>query len=164
MKKYVIAPLFIVALMQFCNAQSPGKSRSNALSLELGKSGLIFNLSYDHKFNSKNLGLRAGAGSNFANNLNAKSFGGGVYYLWGKANRYFETGIDMQYLIVNERSDDQKGVSLVYPDYAVKTTFPSLNMGYRCYGKNTLFRAGFSPGMIVGKFVPGGYISYGFTF
>ena len=64
------------------------------------------------------------------------------------------------------RSDDQKGFAsiFVYPDYPLKTIYPSINLGYRRYGKNSLFRVGLAPGMIQGKLIPGGYISYGFTF
>jgi hypothetical protein len=164
MKHTLITILIILASMATGFAQTASKPKPNALSLELGKNGVVFNLNYDHHFFSKKFGLRLVAGSNFAKYLNAVTFGGGAYYLFGTTNRYLETGIDVQYLVVDEVSDDQKSVPLIYPDYPVKTIYPSLNIGYRSYGKSTLFRIGFSPGVIKSKFVPGGYISYGFTF
>jgi hypothetical protein len=73
-------------------------------------------------------------------------------------------GIDVNYLSVNEISDDQIGIPLVYPNYTIKTYYASLNCGYRKYGNNSLFRIGISPGFIKTEFIPGGYISYGFIF
>ncbi len=161
-------PLSIIFILffysTFSNAQTADTVRNNTLSLELGKTGLIFNLIFDHKFSKTNFGVRLGAGSNIGRFLTLKTVGGGAYYLAGKGNRYFELGVDIQYLIVDEVSDDQKSIPVVYPDYSVKTVYPSLNIGYRAYRKNTIFRIGFSPGLIKGDFIPGGYISYGFTF
>ncbi len=147
-----------------CNAQMTENIKLNAVSFELGKTGLIYNLTFDHKAVTKNFGFRLGAGSNLAKYLNAISVGGGSYYLIGKTNHFLELGIDLQYLIVDEVSDDQKGFTFVYPDYSTKTFYPSLNLGYRAYSKRTLFRMGFSPGLIDSDFVPGGYISYGLRF
>ena len=147
-----------------CLAQTKGQPKKNALSFELGKTGLIYNLTFDHKLKSKNIGFRFGAGSNLAKYLNAVSVGGGGYYLIGKTHHFLELGLDMQYLVIDEVSDDQKGFAFVYPDYSIKTFYPSLNTGYRSYGKHTLFRIGFSPGLIKKEFVPGGYISFGITF
>ena len=144
-----------------CVAQTTQKTSLNAISFELGKTGLLYNLTFDHQFAEKHLGFRVGAGSNFSSYLNVKTVGAGGYYLLGKQNRFLELGVDVQYLVVNERSDDQKGITLIYPDYSVKTLYTSLNVGYRSYGKRTLFRIGFSPGLIKGKFVPGGYVSFG---
>jgi hypothetical protein len=62
-----------------------------------------------------------------------------------------------------EESDDQRGIP-VYPDYSVETVYPSLNIGYRMCGDNTIFRIGFSPGIIKSEFIPGGYLSFGFRF
>jgi hypothetical protein len=148
--------------MTICTAQTT--SKLNAVSFEIGKTGLIYNLTFDHKAATKNFGLRLGVGSNFAKYLNAISIGGGGYYLVGKTNHFLELGIDLQYLIVDEVSDDQKGFSFVYPDYSIKAFYPSLNLGYRAYGKRILFRVGFSPGVIDDDFVPGGYISFGLRF
>ena len=134
----------------------------NALSFELGKTGLIYNLNFDHKFAKNNFGFRFGAGTNFGQYLNVVTVGGGSYFLVGKQSHFLETGVDIQYLVVDEVSDDQKGFSFVYPDYSTKTPYLSLNLGYRSYGKRTMFRVGLSPGLIDNDFVPGGYISYGF--
>lgn len=149
----------------FAAAQTAAQSNrgKSALSLELGKTGLLISLGLDHKFADSHLGLRLGAGSNFARNLNAFSAGGGAYYLVGGKTYFFEAGIDLQYLVVDEVSDDQKGVTLFYPDYSFKAIYPSVNVGYRRYGKRSLFRLGISPGLISGDLVPGGYVSYGLT-
>ena len=162
--------LFTICLILFCvtlcNAQTSEKPKLNAISLELGKTGFIYNLNFDHKVALKYFGFRAGVGSNLGQHLNVISVGGGGYYLFGKKSKFFETGLDIQYLIVTEESDDQRGFSsiFVYPNYAIKTIYPSLNLGYRYYGKNTMFRVGLSPGIIENKLIPGGYISYGITF
>ena len=162
MKSLITAFCAILLSVTLCNAQTIEKV--NAVSFELGKTGLIYNITFDHKAATKNFGFRLGAGSNLAQYLNAISVGGGGYYLVGKTKHFLELGLDLQYLIINEVSDDQKGFSFVYPDYSIKTFYPSLNLGYRAYGKRTLVRIGFSPGLIDSDFVPGGYISYGLRF
>lgn len=166
MKTYLASIGAILLCVTLCNAQSSETAKPNALSLELGKTGIIYNLNYDHKLASKTFGFRIGAGSNLGKYLNVISVGAGGYHLVGSKNKFFELGLDLQYLIVDEISDDQKGFSsiFIYPNYSIKTLYPSLNLGYRRYGKNTLFRVGLSPGLIKSKFIPGGYISYGFTF
>jgi hypothetical protein len=157
-----IAGLFVC--LSFCIAQAGEKHKINALSFELGKTGLIYNVNFDHKFPETDFGLRFGAGSNFAKYLYAVAIGGGCYHLIGKTTRFLELGVDVQYLVVDEVSDDQKGFAFLYPDYSVKTLYPSINIGYRAYGRKTLFRIGFSPGLIKSDFIPGGYISYGVAF
>jgi hypothetical protein len=154
---------FIVCIT-VCNAQKAGKPKLNAVSFELGKTGLIYNLSYDHKLRTKNYGFRFGVGSNLGSYLSAITVGGGGYGLIGKSGHFLELGADLHYIIVDEISDDQKGFAFIYPDYSVKTLYPSLNIGYRNYGKSHLFRIGFSPGIIKNDFVPGGYISCGVRF
>lgn len=124
----------------------------------------MYNLSFDHRFSTGKAGVRCMAGSNFAQYLNAFFVGGGGYGLIGKTNHFFELGADIGYLSVNEVSDDQKRLTLIYPDYTVKTIYPSLNIGYRSYGKYTLFRVGVSPGYLRNTIIPGGYISYGVRF
>ena len=158
----IIFALFVC--LTHCNAQTTDKPKLNAITFELGKTGLIYNLNFDHKLANKNFGFRFGVGSNLAKYLNAVTVGGGGYYLAGRQNRFLELGVDIQYLIVDEVSDDQRGFSFIYPDYSIKTFYSSLNVGYRSYGKRTLFRVGVSPGLIKSEFVPGGYISYGFIF
>ncbi|MFT3706004.1 MAG: hypothetical protein QM802_26795 [Agriterribacter sp.] len=86
----------------------------------------------------------------------------GGYYLIGGKKYFLELGVDLQYLVSDEVSDDQKGIQLVYPDYSTNALYSSLNVGHRVYGKHTLLRIGFSPGLIKSEFVPGGYISFGF--
>jgi hypothetical protein len=90
--------------------------------------------------------------------------GGGGYHLIGKTSNFLEVGADLNYLSVDEVSDDQRGFVLIYPDYSIQTYYVSINIGYRRYGKSNLFRIGFAPGFIKQDFIPGGYISYGITF
>ena len=163
--KHIVAIIVLIFISaSFCNAQPTEKPRFNALSFELGKNGLIYNLNFDQKFAKKNYGFRFGAGSNFAKYLQAITVGGGAYHLFGRRHRFFELGMDIQYVFIDEISDDQKGFALLYPDYSIKTIYPSFNLGYRSYGKKTLLRIGLSPGLIDKDFFPGGYISYGVTF
>jgi hypothetical protein len=162
MKQSLIIVFAMLSCITVCLAQATLKPKHNVLSFELGKTGLIYNVNFDHKLAEKNFGFRVVAGSNFAQYLNAITVGGGCYYLAGRQNRFLELGIDLQYLKVDEVSDDQRGFSFVYPDYSIKTPYLSLNLGYRRYGKTTMFRIGLSPGLIDKQFVPGGYVSYGF--
>lgn len=162
MKPLLSAICAILVSMTICNAQTSPKI--NAVSVELGKTGFIYNLTFDHKVARGNFGFRVGAGTNFARYLNGVSVGGGGYYLLGKTDRYLELGVDFQYLSIDEVSDDQKGFAFVYPDYTIRAFYPSLNLGYRVYSKRTLFRTGLSPGFVDSDFVPGGYISFGLRF
>jgi hypothetical protein len=154
--------MFIIVM--FCNGQTTDNLKLNAISFELGKTGLIYNLTFDHKFASKKIGFRFGAGSNLAKYLNAISAGGGGYYLPSRTNHSFEVGVDLQYLSVYEGSDDQKRFIPIYPNYSTNTYFLSLNLGYRAYAKRSLFRVGVSPGSVDGDFALGVYISYGLRF
>lgn len=162
MKPLAILTCAFFSMASFCYAQTPVKT--NAISLELGKTGLIYNLSFDHKAANKNLGYRLAAGTNVGRYLKAASAGGGAYCLFGNADRFFELGIDLRYLMIEEISDDQKGIPLIYPDHNLKTFYPSIDLGYRATGKWTLFRIGFSPGIISNNVVPGGYLGYGIRF
>jgi hypothetical protein len=166
MKSLLTATCAILISVTLCNAQSNEKSKLSAVSFELGKTGLIYNLNFDHKLASKNFGFRVGAGSNLGMYLTLISVGGGGYQLIGNKNKFFELGLDIQYLIVDEVSDDQKGFAsiFVYPNYSINTLYPSVNLGYRRYGNKTLFRAGLAPGFINSKVIPGGYLSFGLTF
>ena len=139
-------------------------NRNHAFAIELGKNGLIYNLAYDQKFKNNNFGFRLNAGSNFSKHLNAIVAGGGGFYLIGKTRDFLELGLDLQYLTVDEVSDDQQGVTLLYPDYSIKTYYVSVNFGYRRFGKKDLIRIGFSPGWIKDGFVPGGYMAWGLRF
>ena len=164
MKHTLITIIGIFVSLTPCIAQASEKPRLNALSFELGKNGLIYNVSYDHKLSTTHFGFRFSVGSNLAKYLKATTVGGGGYYLVGNKSRFLELGADLQYLAVDEVSDDQAGFTFVYPDYSIKTLYPSMNLGYRVYGKKTLFRIGFAPGLIKNDFIPGGYMSYGLTF
>ena len=163
MRYYFTLLLFLFFCMASGHTQTTDNSRKNALSFELGKTGLIYNLGFDHRFPGKNFGFRFTIGSNFGKHLHAFSAGGGGYYLAGK-KKHFECGIDLHYLSVDEVSDDQKGFVLIYPDYSIKTIHASIDLGYRKYGNKSLFRIGVAPGFIKNDFLPGAYISYGFIF
>ena len=108
-------------------------------------------------------GFRTGAGTNVSKYLTARTGTIGGYKLFGNNNRYFELGADIQYLNINEVSDDQKGFALLYPDFSTNTLYPSLNMGFRKYNKKSMFRAGASPGFTKHGFLPGAYLSFGFS-
>lgn len=164
MKNKTTATIIMFLLFTVCNGQKVSNQKNNAISFELGKSGLIYNLNFDHKFQDKSFGVRFELGSNFSKYLQAFITGAGGYYLIGNETNFLELGVDLNYLSVEETSDDQKGVQLIYPNYPIKTFYTSANFGYRCYGKKTLFRTGVSPGLIKNDFLPGGYISFGFTF
>ncbi len=162
MKLHITTPvLFLSFCLTVCKAQTSDKVKYDAFSFELGKTGFIYNLTFDHKFQSKNYGFRIGFGGNPANYLSIFSAGGGGYYLIGKKNNYFELGIDLSYLTVDESSDDQRGVVLFYPDYPIKTYYASMNLGYKHYGHKNMFRIGISPGFFKTGFLPGGYVSFG---
>ena len=162
--RYFVIPFFLLFFCTCCNGQSDFKNKKDALSFELGKTGLIYNVNFDHKFPKNNFGYRFGFGSNFDEYLNFFTVGGGVYYLVGENKNFLETGVDVSYITVNEKSDDQRGVTLVYPNYATNTPYTSINIGFRRYGRGSLFRIGPSFGFIKDGFVAGGYISYGFLF
>lgn len=164
MKSLVFASFYFLFAITICQAQKDPISKNNALSFELGKSGLVYNLNFDHKFHDKKIGFRVDIGSFFSKYLNSITTGGGFYYLFGQKINFFETGIDLNYLGVTKRSDDQLGVPLFYPNYPVKTYYASVNFGYRKYGQKTLFRIGISPGIIKNNFIPGAYVSFGLTF
>jgi len=164
MKYKTTATMMMFFLFTICNGQIVSNQKNNAISLELGKSGLIYNLNFDHKFQDKSFGLRFGLGSNFSKYLEAFTTGAGGYYLVGHETNFLELGVDLNYLSVDEVSDDQKGVPLIYPNYSIKTFYASANIGYRRYGRKTLFRIGVSPGLIRDDFLPGGYISFGLIF
>lgn len=164
MKFLLLTIIALLLVKPYSTAQSSAKPKSNTLSLELGKTGLIYNLVFDHRFKSGPMGVRATIGSNFSRYLSLLTTGAGAYYLTGKANRHLELGVDLNYLVVDEVSDDQRGLQMVYPDYTIKTAYTSFNIGYRSYSQQTMFRIGLSPGFTKEEFVPGGYISVGWRF
>jgi hypothetical protein len=164
MRYKMVAIFYFLFACTTCHAQTISGTKNNAVSLEIGKSGLIYNLNFDHRFPGKDFGFRFGVGSNFAKYLQAFTGGAGGYYLLGRDINFLELGVDLNYLSIDEVSDDQKGFSIIYPNYPVKTFYASANVGYRRYGKKTLFRIGVSPGVIKNEFLQGGYISLGLTF
>lgn len=135
-----------------------------SLSVEAGKTGTIFNIVYDQPIGNKNWGVRGSLGSNFAKYLQAKMAGGGIYHLFGNKKKFLELGVDLHYLVIDEVSDDQRGVTLVFPNHSISTLYASANIGYRTYGRKNIFRVGLAPGFTEEGFIPGGYLSYGLQF
>ena len=161
MKHNLTLIIIFVFSCTISNAQEYSNEKINAISFELGKTGLIYNLNFDHRFRDQNFGVRFGVGSNLGKYLQAFTGGGGGYYLMGHSKDFFELGIDLNYFSVDEISDDQRGMPLIYPNFPIKTYYANANIGYRRYGAKTLFRIGASPGFIKDKFLIGGYISFG---
>lgn len=165
--KYVLLVFFICACsISYSQApQRPGNTKAReSIFFELGKTGLIYNIGYDHQLSGRKTGLRAVAGSNFGQYQSLFNIGGGAYRLIGGLKNYFETGVDIYYLDVDIISDDQKGMIFIYPDYSVKTFYIAVNLGFRHSTGKTLFRIGVSPGITKDEFIPGGYISFGIGF
>ena len=156
----LIFSLGLILLFTGINAQHKS---GQSLSAELGKNGLIVSIIYDYQFSKTHFGFRAGAGSNFAKYLSAYTVTTGGYKLFGKMNNFFELGVDIQYLNIDEVSDDQKGFVLLYPDFSTQTLFSTLNLGFRKYFKKSLFRAGLAPGFTKHGFLPGAYLSLGYN-
>ena len=158
---FMVSILFFTSILK-SNAQTNLSKHNDAISFEVGKTGLLYNLSYDYKINHR--GLRVNIGSNFSNKLSVFTTGVGAYYLSGKKNSFLEIGIDLNYLSVEEISDDQKGISLFYPDYTIQSYYTSANIGFRKYSNNLMFRIGISPGFNKKEFLMGGYFSLGISF
>lgn len=139
-----------------------GQERQS-LYTELGKNGTMIHAGYDRQFSGKRTGIRAGAGTNFDRYLKAYAFTAGIYTLAGKRLHFFEAGLDIQYIDIDKISDDQRGFGFIYPDYTVAALYPSLNAGYRFTSRKFLFRTGFAPGIIKNNFIPGVYLSFGYS-
>lgn len=162
MKKFCF---FVWACLLFSFHSSAQEKRLIALSIEIGKTGAIFNLTYDRKGETAKLGWRAFAGSNLGRYLHLLNVGGGAYYLAGKRSSFLELGLDLSYLNVDVSSDDQFRLgNLVAPAYETSTVYTSFNIGYRYYGRKSLFRVGIAPGFTNREWLPGGYMSYGVCF
>jgi hypothetical protein len=155
---------FAFLACQNLGAQGEIVQKNNILSFELGKNGLIYNLSFDRKLKHKPVGFRIFAGSNFGRSYLASTAGAGIYFLAGSKNNKFEMGTDFSYLYIDETSDDQKGFTILFPQESIKTYYLALNLGLRHSSKNTVFRIGLSPGIIKSRFLPGGYCSIGAAF
>jgi hypothetical protein len=142
-------------------AQRKTNDELKTVSAELGKVGLLFNLSFDYKWKNSPFGARVFLGSNFARYLSAATAGAGGYVVFGNKWHMFETGVEIAYLNISEVSDDQFGFAIIFPSYSIKGISTSLNLGYRNRYKNNIFRIGFSPTILKDVFIPGGYFSYG---
>lgn len=135
----------------------------NTLSVELGKTGIIWGAYWDKKFASGKSGFRVGGGHNFGRYYSAGMIGGGVYRLLGGDRDFFETGVDVVLFTGTLISDDQvSGLGdIVYPRVTIAAIYPSVNLGYRRYGKKNIFRMGIAPSYLNKEFFTGGYISFG---
>ena len=79
MRYKMVAIFYFLFACTTCHAQTISGTKNNAVSLEIGKSGLIYNLNFDHRFPGKDFGFRFGVGSNFAKYLQAFTGGAGGY-------------------------------------------------------------------------------------
>lgn len=64
----------ILACAMMCSVQPDHRSGRNALFFEVGKTGLIYNPGFDHKFKTKDFGFRFIAGSNFSPSVSVLHF------------------------------------------------------------------------------------------
>ena len=163
MKLFLITFLIIIC-SKVSFAQINNNAKNQSLLFEFGQTGLIYNLSYDHTFHNKRWGLRAQVGSNLVKYLPLFKMSAGGFTLIGNQKHFLELGANAGYINVNEVSDDQRGVILFYPDFPLKSFFANADIGYRNYGKKTIFRVGFAPLVFKEGFVPGGYLGFGFRF
>jgi hypothetical protein len=157
--------IFLSILFFASKAQSVKNTSHHTVGIEAGKLGAVFHLIYDYRFKNLKWGLRANAGTNFGKYLDVFQTGAGAYYLLGKKNDHLELGLDVNYFYADEISDDQRpGISLI-PVRNASTMFTSGNLGYRHYGKRTVFRVGVSQGYIhsVKNYYTGAYLSFGIT-
>jgi hypothetical protein len=162
MKK--LLAVFTLSLTAFLAEAQETKQLNNLLSAEIGKTGLIYNLSIDHHLKKKQSGFRLFIGSNFNQFTQAFSAGVGFYRLSGRKNSQLETGLDLGGLTVQEISEDQRGFVLLNPDYQFASLSASVNIGYRYTGRKSVFRIGFAPTLISEGLFAGGYISFGVRF
>lgn len=161
MNKLFFTFISFFSFFTICKGQSNRDVKNNALSIELGKVGFIFNATFDHQFKKKKYGYKLGIGSNFLKYQQVFQAGGGLYYLKGSKNNYAEIGLDLSYFNYSLISNDQKSFSLLLIDKPIKTIYSNLNIGYRFSGDKNIFRIGISPGLMNTGFLLGGYISYG---
>ena len=162
MKNILFTFVLLFIFFAVCTGQNNINAKNNTLSLELGKVGTIFNVTFDHKIKAKKYGYKLNIGSNLFQYQNVLQVGGGLYYLKGKQNNFIELGIDLSYFQYTELSDDQRGFSFLLINDYTKTVYSNVNIGYRFVGNKSMFRIGISPGVMNTGFVIGGYISYGF--
>lgn len=164
MKIFMLIFWLVSFLSNECSSQRLDRLANNAISVEIGKNGLIWNLAFDHKFNDKKFGFRFSTGSNFLRYLNAFNAGGGIYFLAGSRKNYLELGVNFEYLKIDQISDDQVDFLSLFldPRYPVKGLYTSVNIGFRSYFTIGVLRIGVSPGFIKNDFIQGAYIGYGF--
>lgn len=158
----MIRLLFFVVCVLPSTLKAQEKLHGNTLSLELGKNGLQYQLSFDHRFAKTAFGYRIAAGSNFGRYLRSYAVAAGGYYLVGKRRLALELGADMNYLNIEEISDDQRGFVFISPDYTAKGFAANLILGFRVTGKHTLFRMGYAPMTFRQRMIQGAYLSFGF--
>jgi hypothetical protein len=164
MRNTIIIIILFCCLSNICFGQQKTNSKNNALSVELGKVGLIYNAVFTHTIKNKNYGYKINAGTNFSNYQKLLQAGGGAFYVKGKKNNFVELGLDLNYLNYNEVSNDQRGFNLLLLKKYTKTLYSNVNLGYQYSNNNNLFRVGISPGVMNTGFVVGGYVSFGIKF
>jgi hypothetical protein len=162
--------IFVFILVSFLSIHLFSQSKvppvpKYSLSVELGKSGLIYSVVFDNALKDRRYGLRGGFGGNFGKYTEVIMAQVGAYRLFGAKLNFFETGIDLHYLSIDIISDDQVGASsFVYPDYTTQTYYVTFNAGYRARMGKMLLRVGAAPGFTKDEFIPGAYISAGVCF
>ncbi|HEX7844995.1 MAG TPA: hypothetical protein VF476_04280 [Chitinophagaceae bacterium] len=160
-----ISLVILLSLISITAVSQTARPMKYALSVEVGKTGLLYSVVFDNTLKDPRYGIKAGMGGNFGNYTEAIMGQVGAYRLFGKQDHYFETGIDLHYLSIDIVSEDQSGVSsLIYPDHTTRTVYITLNCGYRVKAGKILFRIGAAPGFTKEEFIPGGYISCGIRF
>jgi len=164
MYRILVYYIVCVFMISRCVAQQGTRPR-NAVSFEIGKTGLIVNVAYERLMIADKFGLRVDAGKSFGRYHSLAQAGVGAFVLLGNGSFTGEAGVDVHYLSVDKSSDDQNpGLGLIYPDFSTKQNCPSVFIGGRRYKKNSLFRIGVAGVLISERVIPGGYVSLGRTF
>lgn len=149
--------------------KTPSTKSSDRVYFEALGNGLIYSLNFEHQTPKSfgSMGYRIGAGYTDTDDLKLFAVPVGVNFLFGKSNRYFETGVGVTYLNRTEES------YTFYSDYRVESEkFNEVSLvftfGYRSEPKaipGFSFRAGFSPTYYQEQFVPYfPYLSLGYKF
>ena len=162
MKFLIILISFSIILFPVFSQVKIENPKYNILSFQIGKQGLLFNISYDHKFQHNNWGYKLETGANLFKGFQVNTVSIGSYILKGEKNNFLELGLDINYLYSYIPQDDVSGDGLTFFYDNYNTLYSNLNFGFRKYYKSGMFRLGFAPGYLRDRFLYGGYVSLGF--